>query len=652
MVRRARRLLATGTVALATIASPAAVHADVEMTIDTSADRRPISPLVYGINGSTREGAPFASLLSFARPGLVRLGGNRWTAYNWENNASNAGSDYQYQNDGYLSESTTPGEAVLPTVRAAAAIGAATMVTIPNVDYVAADRNGGGDIRLTPNHQDTRLHDNAATGGPMTTTPNTGDGTVFQDQFAYWLRQSAPAGARVLFSLDNEPDLWSETHPEVHPQKVGYAELGDRNERFARRLKEIWPEAPVTGPVNYGFSGYETLQDAPDRQGKGNFLSWWLARMASASGAAGRRIVDDLDLHWYPEAQGGGKRVTGADTSPDVVAARLQAPRSLWDPAYVEDSWITRDYLPQGDKAIRLIPRVGERIAASYPGTGLAFTEWNYGGSQHISGGIATADVLGVFGRHGVSAAAYWPLQEDNAFAYAAFAMFRNFDGNGAAFGDTSVRATTSDVASSSVYASVDAADPSRVVVVAINKSAAPQTARIALQGGPEADRARVFTLTAGPDPRPAAGPDLQASPRSTFACSMPGHSVSVVVPEPLGAPAPGDPPPGPSGPGGPAPPSGSPDRLTLARLLALPSSRRCVRRLRLTLRPALRSQVRSVSVKVGKRRARVFRGRALRRPLRVTRVPRGRFGVRITVTLKDGRKVTATKRYRRCRGR
>ena len=28
-----------------------------------------------------------------------RDGGNRWTAYNWETNASNAGSDYLYEND-------------------------------------------------------------------------------------------------------------------------------------------------------------------------------------------------------------------------------------------------------------------------------------------------------------------------------------------------------------------------------------------------------------------------------------------------------------------------------------------------------------------------------------------------------------------------
>ncbi|HEX8086965.1 MAG TPA: hypothetical protein VF529_21965 [Solirubrobacteraceae bacterium] len=93
-MRRARRIAAAGAAACAVV--PAAAGADVETTVDTSADRHPISPLVYGVNASAREGAAFSSLLSFARPGLVRLGGN--------------------QNDGYLSASSEPGAAVLPSV--------------------------------------------------------------------------------------------------------------------------------------------------------------------------------------------------------------------------------------------------------------------------------------------------------------------------------------------------------------------------------------------------------------------------------------------------------------------------------------------------------------------------------------------------------
>src|SRR5699024_3450689 len=143
-----------------------------------------------------------------------------------------------------------------------------------------------------------------------------------------------------------------------------------------------------------------------------------------ASDAAGKRLVDDLDLHWYPEATGGGVRITGTETTAAVAAARVQAPRSLWDPTYTENSWITNDYL---HAPIQLLPRVQARIAAHNPGTGIAMTEWNYGGGQHISGAIASADVLGIFGRQGVRLATLWELHpEDETYTYAAFRAYRN----------------------------------------------------------------------------------------------------------------------------------------------------------------------------------------------------------------------------------
>jgi hypothetical protein len=49
---------------------------------------------------------------------MGRIGGNRWTAYNWETNASNAGSDYLYQNDTYLGGGSAPGGAVAGPVGA------------------------------------------------------------------------------------------------------------------------------------------------------------------------------------------------------------------------------------------------------------------------------------------------------------------------------------------------------------------------------------------------------------------------------------------------------------------------------------------------------------------------------------------------------
>lgn len=66
----------------------------VTVTVDFSAPEKEISPYIYGIN----DGAD----LKKVSPKAIRLGGNRMTDYNWENNKSNAGSDWKNQTDDYM----------------------------------------------------------------------------------------------------------------------------------------------------------------------------------------------------------------------------------------------------------------------------------------------------------------------------------------------------------------------------------------------------------------------------------------------------------------------------------------------------------------------------------------------------------------------
>ena len=104
------------------------------------AKKQPISPYIYGTNQPDWQG--HGKYLT-----LTRWGGNRITAYNWETNASNAGSDWQHQNDGFLSTSDVPGEPVRKLVADAHAAGASVIVTVPMAGYVAADKAGGGDVQ-------------------------------------------------------------------------------------------------------------------------------------------------------------------------------------------------------------------------------------------------------------------------------------------------------------------------------------------------------------------------------------------------------------------------------------------------------------------------------------------------------------------------
>jgi hypothetical protein len=98
----------------------------------------------------------------------------------------------------------------------------------------------------------------------------------------------------------------------VHPAPVTYAELVQKNTEFGKAIKEVAPNALVAGFVSYGFNGFESLQDAPDASQHGNFIEYYLTQMKQAEQAAGKRIVDLLDLLVKFTPRG----ITGDDTTP------------------------------------------------------------------------------------------------------------------------------------------------------------------------------------------------------------------------------------------------------------------------------------------------------------------------------------------------
>jgi hypothetical protein len=304
---------------------------------------------------------------------------------------------------------------------------------------------------------------------------------------------------------------------------VTYEELVRMNTEYAEAIKAVAPRAIVFGFVSYGYNGLTSLQNAPDANGR-DFLDFYLQQMRQAEKKAGKRLIDVLDVHWYPEARGGKVRITEDDAGPAIAAARVQAPRSLWDPNCTEDSWITRDVLRS---PIRLLPRLHEKIEKHYPGTKLAITEYYYGGGGDISGALAQADVLGILGREGVFAAALWHVgKTDDRFIYGAFAMFRDFDGHGACFGETGLAARTDDVERTSIYASKG--PKGNLVLVAINKAAQATPVIIRFKDCPTARKAAVFQLTdASPNPVPAEDLAVGAGEIRT---KLPAQSVSTLV--------------------------------------------------------------------------------------------------------------------------
>ena len=498
--------------------------ADVRFDVDTTARRRPISPYIYGTNAVS-----FSEVVGGDLMTLGRFGGNRLTAYNWETNASNAGEDWLNQNDDYLGGGDTPGEAARGRTQSANDVGAAMLVTVPILDYVAADKDGGGDVQGSANYLTTRFCANLSTSpGTPDTTPDTADGSVYQDAFVALMEAAFPqahnGGPELYYLLDNEPDLWSSTHPRIHPDAVTYAELLARSLDYAAMLKRVAPRATVFGPALGGWWAYWDLSGAPDAGGR-DFIDFYLQGFRDAEQQGGTRLLDVLDLHWYPEIRpGGGTRITEADASPAVAAARVQAPRSLWDPSYVEESWITQCCWSGG---LALIPELRSRIDTNYPGTRLSFSEYTYGGGEHISGAVAQAAVLGTFGREGVWAAMLWPLASNYPYILGGFELYRNYDGQGGRFGETSVSANSSDVAVAEAFASVRG--DGTVVLVVVNRSLESQVAGVAVRHTGQLSVAEVYQVVEGQS-SPVQAADVASVATNAFSLTLPAMSAATLV--------------------------------------------------------------------------------------------------------------------------
>lgn len=377
--------------------------------------------------------------------------------------------------------------------------GIESLLVLPLVDWVAADKKGPvSEEEAAPSQRFVRSYRRKPSA--YTTQPDLNDGAVYQDELVNFLVSKfgrASQGGVRFYALDNEPALWPTTHPRVHPQRTTYREVIERSEALALAITELDPSAVVLGATAFGWSEFISLSSAPDSQEYnaryGTYLEYYLASMKALEEKHHRRLVHALDIHWYPEVKG-TRRITEDDNSRKTIEARLAAPRSLWDPEYLERSWIA----DQWKKPLRLLRWIKELIAARYPGTQLAMTEYHYGAGDHISGGLAQADVLGIFGREGLLLANYWGkgagVGELPPYVEAAFRLYRNYDGKGGSFGDTAVAATVEDRARASIYAATDSRHPGLLTIVVINKDVEQNLqGRIRLEGSTRYEEAEVF---------------------------------------------------------------------------------------------------------------------------------------------------------------
>ena len=455
---------------LQTLAAARAPGRVVGVTLDCTATRA-ISPLIYGI--AYGEESTLAALGVTGR----RWGGNNSSRYNWKLNDWSPGNDWFFRNV------TGPKETSWDYYfKANRERGLHSAWTVPMLGWVAKDAQACGfpsalhpaQAKFDPYRPDCG---NGLGPGGLELAPGPAESTGIPNTPAFveeWVRElkKLDVAPRSLawYLLDNEPTLWNHTHRDAHPQPVTYDELLQRTVDFAAAVRRADPEVRIAGFTSWGWPAlFDSAADTPksggkliktDRLSHGGkaLLPWWLSKLRAHERETGVRLVDAVDVHFYPQGEGIGIETSGR-TDAETSARRIRSVRALWDPAYKDESWI--------GEPIKLVPRVRRWIEEEYPGLGIVIGEYNFGAEKHISGGIALAEALGRFGLLGVEAAFYWTQPAKDSIASWAFRAFRNYDGKGSRFGDQSLAVTGGEGYESSVFASRTA--DGRLVLVAVN---------------------------------------------------------------------------------------------------------------------------------------------------------------------------------------
>lgn len=479
---------------------PPPVGGAVTVSVDTALDRRAVNPQIFGVNfGSAAQAA------SLKWP-VRRWGGNSVTRYNWQNDTSNKGMDWFFMN--VPDDNPDPGslpfgssaDRFLSETRAA---GGEPILTVPLIGWTPKSRAKSWGFSVSKYGAQTQT-ECTATGGASWCIDDAGNGvraaggnvtgndpldtsiaigpsfvTAWMDHLAAQFGTAANGGIRY-YALDNEPALWDSTHRDVHPQPLTFDELWTKSRDVAAAIKAKDPAAVVFGPVSWGwceyfYSGADNCSPSGSdflAHGSVPLTQWYLRQVRQYQEAHGVRLVDVLDVHYYPQASG----VTlSGDESAATSARRLRSLRSLWDPAYVDESWIPA--------AVRLIPRMKEWIAAELPGTKLAITEYSWGNDDGLSSALAQAEALGIFAREGVDVATRWVAPVAGSLVEDAFRLWLDYDGAGARVAGTSVRAASSAPDAVSGYAVEAAGGPLRVVLVNRDTVQRPVTVAIASGG-------------------------------------------------------------------------------------------------------------------------------------------------------------------------
>jgi hypothetical protein len=553
-----------------TLSAPATA-AGPALSVDVGAPTHAISPYIYGMNDW--KGAftgPTAASVSLP---VDRWGGDQTTRYNYQLDTFNNAADWYFENTPGPNSGYPDASLFNTQIEQDQSSGTRTMATIPMVGWTTLRSTAcsysvtkyGAQQSTDPNDPDCG-NGILLNGSPVVNEPTDTSEPIDQSFAAGWVSYltekfgNAANNGVAIYELDNEPEWWDSTQRDVHPLPNTYDELTNDGLTYAQAIKSSDPTAEVSGPVLscwmcffYSKKDIESGWSTPpcycvngnpiDRLAHGNIplTEYYLQQFAAYDAANGQRLLDYLDLHTYFAADNLAFSLSG-DTS--VQQARLNSTRVFWDPTYTDPNYTDPNNASNTAPPVppQLIPLAQSWISRDYPGTKLAFTEYNWGGVDGISGALAQADLLGIFGAYGLDMATIWwntydpqNTAEMQVPILTAYSIYRNYDGNQSQFGDTALSAQSANQGQLSIYAAQRTSDQA-ITVVVINKTYGTLTSTLSLANFTPIAPVNIFIYSAAnltaivPEPGITPMPPPHGSSTSSLNLTFPAQSITMIV--------------------------------------------------------------------------------------------------------------------------
>lgn len=292
----------------------------VRIDIDATKDKKPVSPFIYGKNNvlpSTFLNSGTTDEITKAIEAGVRFvrqgGGNNSTKYNWRLKLS---SHPDWYNNVYPNDWDASAKNLLDKMP-----GVQGMWSFQLLGKAAANtKNNFNDWGYNQSKWWEGVAQNLAGGGQVNTTGTKAKVEGNPDLYLMeWTSDSTVGildkwfGAKGLgydntkmryWNMDNEPEIWSGTHDDVMKTQITAEEFMQRYFRVAKAARAKFSNIKLVGPVPANeWQWYRWGNGAIPYKGKNYcWLEYFILRIAEEEIASGIKLLDVLDIHYYPSS--------------------------------------------------------------------------------------------------------------------------------------------------------------------------------------------------------------------------------------------------------------------------------------------------------------------------------------------------------------